>query len=191
MTERLHFEPLAHQYKLLPSGVVLPSVSEVIRPLVDFSRVPPATLEAARARGVAVHKGCELFDLGTLDEDDLDERLVPYVRAWAQFMYDWKPTWTEIETPGYHKTLLYAGTPDRRGKWEKKRILVDTKATYALSPAVQVQLSGYDLMGDQPCDELWSVRLLKTGEYVRTVHPAAHSTFLSCLNILRWQQKNA
>lgn len=195
MAETLCFDPVKHRYTLHPSGVILPSVSEILAPVKDFSGIPPAVLEKARDRGTAVHKACELFDLGTLDEDDLDEQLVPYLAAWSKFMVDFKPDWTEIELPGYHNTLFYAGTPDRRGKQggrgDRKRIVVDIKGTYSLDPAVSLQLSGYDLMGAEKCDELWSVRLLKDSTYVRTVHRAEHSTFLSCLNILRWKQKHA
>ena len=195
MADTLHFEPTAHTYKLMPSGILLPSVSAIIAPLVDLSKIPVKNLDFARERGTAVHKACELFDMGTLDEEDLDEQIVAYVRAWAAFMYDWKPELTAIEQPGYHKSLLYAGTPDRWALWKNAkgkplRVCIDMKATYKLSPAVQVQLSGYSLMADEPADELWSVRLKNDGTYERTVHKAATSTFLSCYNIFQWKRKN-
>lgn len=204
MADRLHFDEGTQTYTLQPSGIILPRVSSILAPIVDLSAIPKDTLDFARDRGKAVHRGCELLDLGTLDEDDLDEQLVPYIAAYAKFKDDWQPVWTAIEESGYHKTLLYAGTPDRRG-WTTRRlvkgrivdtgkpytILPDLKATYELNPAVQVQLSGYDLMGDKVADELWSVRLKKDGTYERTVHKPAHSTFLSCLNIFNWKRKNA
>lgn len=205
MADTLHFDEATHTYTLRPSGIVLPSVSEIIAPLRDLSSIPKARLDFARDRGKAVHKACELLDLGTLDVDDLDEQLVPYVQAWGQFMRDFQPVWTDIERADYHETLLYAGTPDRGGRTSIReengrkfetgvlyRIKVDAKATFALDPAVQVQLSGYDLMDENgPADELWSVRLQKNGTYERKVHKAAHSTFLSCLNIFNWRRKNA
>jgi hypothetical protein len=152
-------------------------------------------LEFARDRGTAVHKACELLDLNTLDWDTVDTRIVPYINAYNRFIMEWHPTWTHIEQREHHKTMYYAGTPDRRGRVTMARgavktILVDIKATHALSPVVQVQLSGYDLMTATPADELWSIRLCKDGTYVRTVHKQAHATFLSCLNIFRWKQRN-
>jgi hypothetical protein len=196
MSDTLHFEATTHTYKLLPRGIELPSVSRLIQPLVDFSSVPKATLEYAIERGHAVHKACELFDLGTLDPDSVDPAIAEYVRAWALFMYDWKPEFTEIEQPGYHKTMLYAGTPDRWATWkdrrgQQRRILIDLKSTAKLNPAVAVQLSGYSLMADEPADELWSVRLMNDGTYERVVHKLASATFLSCYNIFMWKRKNA
>lgn len=192
MTETLQFNEEKHEYTL--GGVVYPSVSEIIAPLVDFSRIPAATLEFARERGTAVHKACELLDLGTLDPLSVDKRVAPYITAYEAFLNSFSLRWTHIEQREYHKTMKYAGTPDRRGIWREinktRTITVDVKATYALSPSVQVQLSGYDLMAPEPSDELWSVRLCPDGTFVRTVHKPAHSTFLSCLNIFRWKQRN-
>ena len=47
MADVLHFEATTHTYKLLPRGIELPSVSRIIQPLVDFSKVPRQTLEYA------------------------------------------------------------------------------------------------------------------------------------------------
>jgi hypothetical protein len=197
MTETLQFNEERHEYTL--GGVVYPSVSEIIAPLVDFSRIPAATLEFARDRGVAVHKACELLDLGTLDWTTVDERISPYITSYEAFLNSFSLRWTSIEQREHHKTMYYAGTPDRRGivreiltqgRESTKTILVDIKATYALAPSVQVQLSGYDLMTEKPADELWSVRLCPDGTFVRTVHKPAHSTSMSCLNIFRWKQRN-
>jgi hypothetical protein len=191
MSDTLHFEAASHTYKLLPRGIVLPSVSSILRPIVDFSRVPPSALEFARARGTAVHKACELFDLGTLDTEDLDPQLEGYVSGWMKFMHEFKPELTQIETPGYHKTYLYAGTPDRWATHKGKRILIDMKATHSLNPSVSVQLSGYSMMADAPADELWSVRLLSNGGFERTVHAHENATFMALLNVFMWKRKNA
>lgn len=192
--DTLHFEAERHLYTLMPRGISLPSVSDIIRPLADLSSIPPATLEFARSRGHAVHKACELLDLGTLDEATLDERLVNYVDAWRAFCDEWSMKWEMIERPMYHKGMLYAGTPDRVGVSQghkPKRVLVDIKATAMLNPAVAVQMSAYNLMLDKQADELWSVRLMPDGSFERTVHAPEISTFYACHNIFNWKKKNA
>lgn len=190
MSEQLTFIAATHTYKLEPSGEVLPSVSEVISPLVDLSGIPSATLAFASARGVAVHKACELYDLGELDMDSLDPLWLPYLQGWIKFTIEHEPEWYEIEVPQWNRELRYAGTPDRRGLIKGRRKLVDIKATYALGPAVQVQLTGYDMMTPEPCDDLLSVRLCKDGTYELKQHEPARPTFLSCLNIMRWKARN-
>lgn len=195
MTSRLQFDAETHTYRL--GDVVLPSVSDIIRPLTNLGGIPKGTLEFARDRGTAVHRACELLDLeelglDELDRSTLDDRILPYLSGYEKFRKDYKVEWTAIEEPEYSPLMLFAGTPDRRGVWrDKTEIIIDIKATAKLSPIVQVQLSGYDLMSIKKVEELWSVRLLNDGGYVRTVHPAAHSTFISCLNIFRWRQKNS
>ncbi len=42
----------------------LPTVTEVIEPWVDFSRIPAAKLQAAQERGTAVHEVCTLYARG-------------------------------------------------------------------------------------------------------------------------------
>ncbi len=39
--------------------MIYPSVTEVLQPWSDFSRIPPAVLEAAASRGTAAHQACE------------------------------------------------------------------------------------------------------------------------------------
>jgi len=188
------FDPGPHVYTL--DGVVLPSVSSILEPLKNFAGIPKAVLDKARDRGHAVHFACQLLDEDDLDWSSVDPQIEPYVRAWELFTKDHDPLWTAIEVSDYHKTLLYAGTPDRRGALRmpgtSKRVnaVVDIKATYALSPEVQVQLSGYDLFDETPADALVSVRLCKDGTYEAKVHKQAHSTFLSCLNVFNWKKRN-
>lgn len=195
MADMLHFDHEKHVYTLLPKKIVLPSVSEIIRPLSDFSRIPQATLEFARARGVAVHKACELHDLGTLDEDDLDDQLLPYLDGWKKFCADHNPVHTLIEHPLYHDTMLYAGTPDRVSAIGGRTIVLDIKATATLNPAVAVQLSAYGMMAarylDQNIAGYWSVRLLPSGGYEIVNHANATSTFIACHNVFNWKRKNA
>ncbi len=182
----LHLDPATHTYTL--GGVVLPSVSEIIAPLTNYDSIPASVLGFARDRGHAVHKMCELFDRMDLDTNELDPRLVPYLDAWMLFCREHEPFWTSIEVSESHRTLKYAGTPDRRGIVRGKRSLIDIKATAELMATVAVQLSGYDLM-EPASEQLLSVRLRPDGKYDLQVHKPVHSTFLSCLNIFNWKRR--
>ena len=67
---QFEFDPAAHRYTL--GGIVLPSVTQILRGLDDFSNVPARVLEKARDRGNRVHAACNLDVLGTLDENTVD-----------------------------------------------------------------------------------------------------------------------
>lgn len=179
------YDDEAHQYRL--KGQVIPGVSTILTPCVDFGDAPRHMVMNAAERGKLVHLAAELWDLGVLDEDTLDPVLVPYLAGWKKFRREWECEWTASEVPEYHKLLHYGGTPDRKGRYKALRIKVDLKATYKLNDSVELQLSGYDLMDDEPADELWSVRVTKFGDYERHVHKPCHDTFLSLLKIYRWR----
>ncbi len=195
------FNAERHEYRL--DGVIVPSVSAIIRPLVSHEGIPKKTLDFARDRGHAIHFANQLLDQGRLDYDSLDERIVPYVSAWAQFVSDWEMLWDLIEQPLANPLMMYAGTPDRGGRTTIReqdgrrydcgipyRVGVDMKNTYTLNPAVEAQLIGYDMLQEEPWDELWSVRLKKDGTYERTVHAKNPGLFLSCYTIYQWKMKN-
>jgi len=178
-----------HSYHL--DGVRLPSVSEIIAPLVDYSMVPAATLAFAATRGTAVHYACELLDVGELDEASVDPRIAGYVDAYRKFCLDFSPSWDIIELPMYHKTLMYAGTPDRRGEIDGASVVVDLKSIVTEMPAVQIQLTGYDMMiGSQdeewsPADELLALYLKPDGTYRLRTSKRDEQTFLGCLRHYR------
>jgi hypothetical protein len=176
-----------HSYHL--DGVRLPSVSEVIAPLVDYSMVPAETLAFAASRGKAVHLACEMLDMLDLDEDSVDPRIAGYVDGYRKFLLDFSPQWGIIEAPMYHPSLLYAGTPDRFGVAGGVRAVVDLKSIAAETPAVFVQCSGYDLMIEERdgvrADEMWALYLKPDGTYRLRTSKRDEQTFLGCLRHYR------
>jgi hypothetical protein len=82
----LQFNPVTHTYAW--GGQHVPSVTQILRPLVDYSSIPEHVLEIARDRGTRVHKATELDDAGTLDMDSVTEDIAGYLRAWQQFKRD-------------------------------------------------------------------------------------------------------
>jgi|SRR6185369_461720 len=182
------FDEAEHRYWL--GDRELPSVTTIIKPATDYGPVPAKTLDFARDRGGAVHRACELFDLDDLVEDSLDPVVVPYLKAWKKFTLDFKPKWDAIEKPSYHPGLLYAGTPDRRGKIGRRHIVAEIKATARIEPAASLQLSGYDLIDGHDNSALMVVQLKPDGTYQAPVQRKDHSGFLSFLGVYNWLKRN-
>lgn len=111
---QLSFNEATHCYEL--DGRVVPSVTQIIKPLVDFSMVPVDTLERARAYGVAVHKAVELEIAGTLDYSTLDEGLFPPLEAFSNWKTDYPDIANMLCGAVVEKTMAsklgYAGRPD-------------------------------------------------------------------------------
>ncbi len=130
MTPEFTFDPEFHIYRL--DGARLPSVTQAMASggLIEFSGMSPEMLkayakkfpllkpicesfEAAAEFGSAVHRACELDDLGTLDEDFLAPAIAPYLEAWRKFKREYGALHHAIEEPMYSPKYQFAGTPDR------------------------------------------------------------------------------
>lgn len=107
------FDPTAHRYTL--DGRVLPSVTQILRGLDDFSNVPARVLEKARDRGNRVHAACNLDVLGILDENTVDDEVAPYLAQFRKFLRESRFAPTLSECRVYDETLWYAGTLDLFG----------------------------------------------------------------------------
>lgn len=137
----LTFNPKSHEYRY--NGVVVPSVTQILQPLMDFSMVKPHILEAASARGTAVHKMTELYDANDLDESMLTEEMRLYLLAYKRFLDDcaFKPVLREQRL--YH-TMGFSGTPDLGGLVRGRMAVIDIKSMFNPgSPVIGVQLAAY------------------------------------------------
>jgi hypothetical protein len=103
--------------------------------------------EAAAERGTFVHLTTELFDHGTLQESELDEKLLPYLEAYKKFSTACHPKWTKIEHRVGDPTLGIAGTIDRVGSLKpagkaRCKVVLDIKSG-APAPSHAIQLAAY------------------------------------------------
>lgn len=156
----LTFEEENHLYKL--NGMGLISVTQILQKagIIDFSKVPPHILEAARKFGIATHKTCELFDKGTLNERALDPNLWPYLDGWVACKKDYKFDFVAIEQPIASTVYHVAGMPDRIAKSDKRRRLA-----VLLGPEGTYKVTEYTNKGD------WQV-------------------FLAALSVVNWKEIN-
>jgi hypothetical protein len=140
MATDLNFDPATHTYTV--GGVVVPSVTRILRPLTDFSHVPPDVLARAAAFGTAVHRMIYLEEGGDLDEEALDPILRPWLNAWRKWRTETKLRVLERERPVYKPLMQYAGTMDMLGELGRHKVVLDLK-TGGTSPAAGPQTWAY------------------------------------------------
>ena len=171
-TRNTSFDDVKHLYKVC--GVVLPSVTELCKPLtVSKYDVQQNVIDAAKYRGTHVHELTALYDMGDLEPDSVmatDDAL--YFKAWLDFCHDYQPEWLYIETMLSCRT--FAGTVDRIGFIDNKLVIVDIKTTSSMDRASKVslacQLYGYHLLCqangiDTNYFASFGVQLTKEGTY--------------------------
>ena len=131
MAQLLFFDA-DHTYTV--DGETVPSVSELTRFLSRelYGDIQQYNLDRAASRGTAVHKATEVLD--KYGKVEASEDIVPYVKAYLQFLKDHKPTWEKIEWAVCSPEKDYAGTIDRYGIVDEKHTIVDLKTTANICP---------------------------------------------------------
>lgn len=139
----LTFEPASHTYTL--DGQVVPSVTEVLRAsgIIDFSQIPSAILEAARARGQRVHAAIHYYNEGDLDWTTLDDGDRPRVNAWLRFLEQRKFQILKAEFRLCSRRYQYAGTGDVLGLLDGKLALADFKCGEPDDVGADLQTAAY------------------------------------------------
>lgn len=147
MTIDLQFEEEGHAYTL--NGRRVPSVTDVLQPLLMLDGIPWDVLEAARIFGSHVHLACHYHNIDALDWSSLDDRLASYTRGYLKFLADSAFVVLGSEERVASTVCGYAGTLDlrgliggRRGKVVRTSV-VDIKSTAALPRTVGPQTAGY------------------------------------------------
>lgn len=189
---RVEFEPVGHTYKL--DGAPVPSVTQVLQLLEDFSGIPAHILEAARVFGSHVHDAVAFDIRGRLDWQTLDLALVPYVEAWRKFKADSGFVVLASEAVVAHRLHRFAGKLDLRGVLNKRRVLIDIKSGQ-LPRTVGPQTAAYDEGGKDThgikCERRYCLQLnpsLPCGYKLHALtNPSDWSMFLSALNCWRFK----
>jgi hypothetical protein len=188
----LQFDEAAHRYTL--NNQVLPSVTQVLKPLTDYSLIDAEALEVARQKGVAIHKMVELYCANDLDEDALPDWLRPVLQAWKLFVAN-----TGFEVEGsevrlHHPTFMYAGTLDLVGKALKnQRWMIDIKRSLYAGRVIGLQLAGYKRSWEyhnkgHRIDKRFALILREDGQYRLSEFsdPMDENVFLAALTMHKW-----
>lgn len=134
------FNAERHEYTV--DGQRVPSVTQVLGSLYDFSHVPPAVLAAKGELGTAVHIACELDDDADLDEASVSDAVRPYLDGYRLFKQHKLTRVTATEQIVSHR-LGYAGKFDLLTEFDDARWLIDWKTPLVISPAVALQTAAY------------------------------------------------
>lgn len=117
----IDFDPATHTYRLMPSGLVLPSVTHILKSTgvsTDFEALRQTSgrlaeaIDAKRALGTIVHEACHFYDDNDLHWPSVHPDVLPYVEAWATFREHKQMTPLVRERIVYQPTLGYVGTFD-------------------------------------------------------------------------------
>ncbi len=178
------------------NGVKLPGVSEVLRPLVNFDRVPPALLRFACDRGSAVHKAVELWHSpGGLDLATLDDEVRPRFDAYLKFLEFSKFTPQLSEHIVHHTGLGYAGKLDLFGNFpDGTTALIDIK-TGCIEAVAGYQTAAY--LGALVCEFPMTVMArryalwLGVNEYKLVPFTSARDWAMFQSHLVVWKSDNA
>jgi hypothetical protein len=189
----LTFDEAKHEYRY--DGVVIPGVTTILKPLIDYSHVPADRLAAASRLGTMVHKTTELYDEGVLDEDDLDPILVPYLEGWKRFRREVEFVPDTIEQRLYHPELRYCGTSDRTGRVRGYKSVVDIKKMMTLGPVIGVQTAAYMEAHNRHgagIEKRYALGLRPDGTYrlQEFTDPTDFPCFVSLLTTYNWRLKH-
>ena len=135
------FKQEDHTYTL--NGVRVPSVTQILRRLFDFSMVDADVLAAKAALGTAVHIACELDDAQDLMEESVHARVRPYLDAYRLFKTHKRPRVIATEQVIHNALYGFAGKYDLFNEFDDALWLIDWKTPLSISPAVGLQTAAY------------------------------------------------
>jgi len=121
-------------------GINYPAVTKVLEEMgfVDSTWFD----EYSRTRGSYVHKAVELYNKGELLEEDLDERLAPYLDSWRRFKQNSDIMILNSELQVHSDIYRYAGTLDIECNINGNRAIIDLKSGI-VAPVTALQLAAY------------------------------------------------
>lgn len=136
---KLAFDEKNHIYRV--EGEEIPSVTTLLQKhgIVNTDWYD----EQGKVRGTYVHKGAEFVDDGTIDWEELDPMLMPYLRGYEKFTKDFEHEIKYSEHREFDAEIWYAGTLDRVINYCGENILYDIKTGAVSPPWVYIQLAAY------------------------------------------------
>ena len=176
----------------------LPSVTTVLSPFADFSRVPPDVLEAACERGTAVHTFCAGHALGIWSM-----MMHPDIAGYCDSFRLWFDAVVSevisVEEEFIDDDFGFCGHPDLVVKSKQGEILlVDLKSTLMHPRTFELQCAAYTHLIEKKhgikIDRAGTLHLSKEGKTPRMRwtenNREAITIFLQLLSVHVWLNKN-
>ena len=167
------------------SGVEIPGVTTVLKDvgLIDTTWFT----KYARDRGTAVHLACALYDRDDLDESSIHPDVEPYLQGWIRFKRESGFVPELIEEKVRSETYGYAGTLDRTGMLNGRRVLLDLKSG-APQPWTAIQTAAYSGCFGHLLKR-YAVAVKDNGSYQLTEYRDRNDwqVWLACLALRNWK----
>ena len=146
----------------------LPSVTECLKPFMDFSKVPLDVLAAAAARGTEVHSICACISK-KLWVFNIPEFCTGYVNSFRGWLDSMVEEVVLAEERLYDRSLGFHGMPDLicRIKGDLGLTLVDLKTGKVVQSSWEVQIAAYRhlaIKAGYPVHRILSLRLSADGK---------------------------
>lgn len=186
----LEFCEETHRYTL--GGTWLPSVTQALHGLVDYSGLDPFYAD----RGSGVHRACQLAIQGRLVRTSLDPAVAGRVAAWDRMIAELQPRILENELRMGSREVGCAGTLDLVVEYQGKLWIWDIKSGDFGSETWGLQTAGYYLLYRATHGKIivnrGVVRLKDDGSYkVITISVSDlvrdADVFRACVTVARWR----
>jgi hypothetical protein len=181
MADGLQFEEEKHVY--MRNGIVLPSVTEILSPFVNFDSVPTLALELAQERGTEIHFAIEKY-INMRYDSVLKDEYQGYYEQFKLFADKYGITQDNAvcEVMGFNSVFNFAGTMDIIYKKGNDFYLIDIKTSSVASPKVwALQLSGYEMIAREHGIDFKDRFVLQLGKESYKMHqmPIVRNEFMS------------
>lgn len=171
----------------------LPSVTKILSPWQDFSKVPPEVLANAADRGVRVHQACSTLIQG-LWFSEPPEDIYGYVESFANWVDTADPICVAAEVELVDISLGFCGHPDLICLIGPDVIVIDLKTPASPAASWRLQLAAYHHLANingYAVNRTATLRLSKDGkpakfdEFTATTN-TDFAVFLNCLSAYRY-----
>ena len=107
---KVTYDDARHEYRF--DGALVPSVTQIIKPITGLDSVPQQFVDVARMRGTFTHQCIEYLLDGSLDEDSVHDSLRPMLDAFKMWIAHARPERCDTERLVWHGPMRYAGRAD-------------------------------------------------------------------------------
>lgn len=197
----LQFTENGHKYTINDRPAL--SISKIFEScgLADYSKIPKLKLERSQKFGSAVHKACELFIKGDLDQSKLDRALYAYLGAFRAFLAEsgFKVLYSEkkIGVP----ILQVACRIDMVGELNNNIVIVEIKTPVEVRAVAEIQTAAQKYLWNHKENEdqnlpkikdRYILQLKDDGKY--RLKPCTgrldENVFLACCSVCAWKLQN-